>query len=65
MSVLDKHAPVKVKYVRANNSSFMNKTLRTAIMQRSKLKNRFSKQRTEANKKAYNKQRNVCVSLLR
>ena len=65
MSVLDKHAPVKVKYVRANNSSFMNKTLRTAIMQRSKLKNRFSKQRTEANKKAYNKQRNLCVSLLR
>ena len=31
---LDKHAPMKEKYVRANNEPFMNKTLSKAIMNR-------------------------------
>ena len=65
LSILDKYAPVKKKYIRANNSSFMNKELRKAIMKRSKLKNLFIKQKTESNRIAYNKQRNLCVSLLR
>ena len=34
-------------------------------MHRSKLKNNFNKNPTEANKKIYNKQRNLCVSLLK
>ena len=38
LSVLDKPAPVKRKYIRANNSVFMRKELRAAIMQRSKLR---------------------------
>ena len=32
LSVLDKHALIKRKYIRANNSAFMTKELRTAIM---------------------------------
>ena len=32
LSVLDKHAPTKIKYIRANNSAFMRKELRAAIM---------------------------------
>ena len=44
---------------------FMNRTLSKAFMHRSKLKNRYNKKPTEANKTSYNQQRNYCVSLLR
>ena len=43
----------------------MTKALRKAIMVRSKLKNKYNKNRTGKNWKSYKKQRNLCVSLLR
>ena len=43
----------------------MNKTLSKAVMQRSKLRNIFLKNRTEENRNNYAKQRNLCVTLLR
>ena len=43
LSTLNKHAPLKKRYIRANNSPFMNKTLSKAIMDRSRLRNRFLK----------------------
>ena len=43
----------------------MNKTLSKAFMYRSKLKNKFNKNPTEDNKKLYNRQRNLCVLLLK
>ena len=43
----------------------MNKILSKAFKHRSKLKNNFNKNHTDANKKLYNKQRNLCVSLLK
>ena len=43
----------------------MTKRLRKAIMLRSKFRNRFLKEKTEEFKSLYNKQRNICVSLLR
>ena len=52
-------------YVRGNQSPFMNKTLPKAILQRSKLRNIFLKNRTEENRNNYAKQRNLCVTLLR
>ena len=63
--VLDKHAPIKKKYVRANQAPFMNKTLNKAIMNRSRLRNKFLANRTISNRNAYKKQRNYCTSLLR
>ena len=39
-NVLNEHAPIKRKYVRANDEPFMTKALRKAIMLRSKLRNR-------------------------
>ena len=65
MNLLNKHAPMKTKYVRANNAQFMNKTLSKAIMTRSRLRNKFLKNPNEMNKRTYNKQRNYCVNLLR
>ena len=39
--LLDKYAPRKQKYIRANNANFMAKRLRKAIVFRSKFRNRF------------------------
>ena len=63
--ILDQHAPQKKRYLRGNQSPFMNETLSKAIMHRSKLRNNFLKNRTEENRKKYSTQRNLCVTLLR
>ena len=49
-STWNSYAPVKKKIVRGNNAPFMNRTLSKAFMHRSKLKNRYHKFPTEANK---------------
>ena len=41
MKVLNRHAPLKKKILRANHSSYMSKTLRKAIMRRSYLENKY------------------------
>ena len=41
--VLDKHAPLKVKKVRGNLGPFMTKELSKAIMNKSKIRNRYQK----------------------
>ena len=65
LNVLNKFAPLKKKYLRANQSRFVNKELNKAIMQRSRLRNAYLKGRTRAARIAYKKQINVCVSILR
>ena len=63
--VLEAHAPVKEKYIRYNQGSFMTNDLRKAIMNRSRLLNKFKKDNSEQNKWGYKKQRNLCVKLLK
>ena len=65
LTIFNKHAPIKTKYLRANNGPFMTKYLRKAIMMRSKLKNKFNKTKTSVAFSAYKKQRNLCTSILR
>ena len=43
----------------------MTKSLRKEIVLRSRLRNKFLKTKTEESKQLYNKQRNLCVTLLR
>ena len=62
---LDKHAPLTKIHVSANQSPFMNKKLRKEIMKRSRLRNKFLNTKSDIDRKAYNKQRNYVVSLLR
>ena len=62
---LDSRAPKKQKYVRSNHSPFINKTILKAFMDRSRLRNRFLKTRSNEDKKAYNTQRNYCLTLVR
>ena len=56
---------MKEKYIRANNGPFMNKTISKAIMNRSRLRNRFIKNPNEVNQNNYKRQRNYVVNVLR
>ena len=58
LTALEKHAPIKKKYLRANHANFMAKQLRRAIMKRWKFRNDFLKDRNDG------KQGNLCVTLL-
>ena len=64
-TLLNKHAPIKKRLVRANDAPYMNKALRKAIMTRSRLKNLYNKNPNVENEMKYKKQRNFCVNLLR
>ena len=64
VNTLNNLAPCKKKYSRGNNIPFMNKSLTSAHMKRSRLRNLYLKDKTETSRIAYIKQRNFCVSLL-
>ena len=51
--VLDKHAPLKKIYIRANQKNFMDKELNQTIMVRSKLRNKYLKSKSETDKQRY------------
>ena len=63
LEVLDEHAPVKKKYLRANHAPYMTKTLRKAIMKRSELKSKYYKNKLMQDFQLYKKQRNYCSKL--
>ena len=63
--VFDIHAPIKRRYIRANQGPFTNKTLQKAVMTHSRLRNKFLKNKTQSRETAYKKQRNYCLSLQR
>ena len=65
IQVLNNHAPAKKKIVRFSNSPFMTKTLRKAIMHRSRLKNIYIRKRNDKTWESYKKERNFCVDVLR
>ena len=65
LTVLNKQAPLKTKFLRHNNNPFMTKEFQKAIISKSQLKNRCNKSRNYENLDLYKKQRNFCVSLLR
>ena len=65
LAVLEKHAPMKQRTVRANEKPFMTKVLRKAIMRRSFLKNKYQKLKTDEAQKAFKKQKNYTNRLLR
>ena len=60
--VLDRQAPPKKTYIRANQKPFITSELNKAIMNRSRLRNRYLKLRTSESKIAYTKQRNYTVN---
>ena len=63
--ILNLRALLKKRYLRANHSKFISKELSKEIMLRSKLCNKFLKDKTDEARTKYRKQRNICVHLLR
>ena len=61
---LEKHTPIKTRYSRANQAPYVNKKLSKEIMKRSQIQE-FLNARSDHDRKAYNRQRNYVVSLLR
>ena len=62
---LNHHAPAKQKFARGNHLPFMNKTLSKVIMHRTRFRNKYLRNKTDANKRKYTKQWNYCLSPLR
>ena len=61
-----KNSSHKKRYVRANHAPFLNKKIiNKEIMKRSRLRNKFLNTKSDIDRKAYNKQRNLCASLIR
>ena len=56
---------MKKRYIRANDSPFINRTLCNAFMLRTRLKNRYNKNRTADDWDAFRRQRDFCVKLSR
>ena len=66
IETLNKYAPIKKKQIRANHANFVTKGFRKAIMLRSRLRSIFlKKKKSLESKKASNKQRNICVGLVK
>ena len=65
LATLNEQAPLKKKKMRDNHQVFLSKTLRKAIIKRSKLRNTFSKKRSSENWQNYKWQRNICSNILK
>ena len=52
--ILEKHAPLKKRYVRANQASFIDKYINKQIVKRSRLYNKFLNSKSGTDRKAYN-----------
>ena len=61
MDTLNLFAPLKKKYARGNQMPFMTKDLSKEMMTRSRLRNKYLKDKTEENRLLYTQQRNKCV----
>ena len=63
LDILNVHAPVKKKKLRANETPYMTKALRKAIMKRSELETKFRKKYSIVAEAAFKKQKNFVSRL--
>ena len=61
--VLDRHAPLKSKCIRGNEKPHMNKGLKKAIMNRTRLWNIYCKTKSSTDLRAYREQRNLITKM--
>ena len=62
--ILEKHAPLKKRYFKANQAPFKEKSIGKHIMKRRCLRNKFLNSKSDTDWKASNVQLNICVSLI-
>ena len=58
---IQRHAPIKKRYVRANQAPFINKKTNKEIMKRSRLRNKFLNTKSDIDRKAYNNSTPYCA----
>ena len=58
LNTLDKHAPLKKKTIRANHAPYMTKTLKSAIMKRTQLANKYHNTRRDIDYSNFRRQKN-------
>ena len=61
--MLNKHAPLKKKLIRANLAPYITKTLTKAIIRRSQLETKYLESKTQTDLKLYKKHKNFCSKL--
>ena len=61
LSVVNTIAPLKSRFIWANQAPFINKEIQGGVTVRPKLRKKFLKSRSESHKKGYNKEINVLV----
>ena len=61
---VERHAPIKKQYVRANQASLITKKINKEMMKTSRLRNKFLNATNEIDRKACSKQCNLCVSFI-
>ena len=64
-NLLESHTPMKEKYIKRNQASFMNKSVQKAIMVRTRLLNKFRKENSFLNELAYKRKHNFCAKLIK
>ena len=65
LGFINKHAPLKKKFVRGNNAPFMNSEFEKEIYVRSRLRNNYWVEPSAENKAMYKKQTNKCFKIRR
>ena len=63
LEILNMHAPLKKRIVRANEVPYMTRALRKSIATRSRLENKYYKNKSCESLRAYRKQKNFCSRL--
>lgn len=63
LGVVKKHTPLKGKFIRGNQTLFMNEKLQRKVDIRSKPRNNFCRELSGANKIAYKKHRNNSLKI--
>ena len=65
LCVLDSHAPMKKKCIRADEALYMTKHLRKAIMMQSRLENKYFKSRSLSDRDIFKKQKNYAIDCVK
>ena len=61
--MLNKHVPIRKKFVRATHAPYITKNLRKAIMRRSQLETKYLKTKTQTELKLYKEHKIFCNKL--
>ena len=63
IEVLNKHPPLRKKFLTPNHAPYITKTLRKVIRHRSQLETKYLRTKTQTDLKLYKKHKNLCSKL--